>query len=163
MDLLDRMLEHDRWTTDRILATCRELPQWRLHTHFGVGHATIDTTLRHMIRSVQVWTDLMCRRPVAPPDAVEAAGPDALPILFHVLYAEFANCARECRDEGRLDQVFLDTRGEPPTPQVYGSAIAHVITHNMHHRAEILHMLGKLNVPDLLKGDVLTWDKQERR
>jgi uncharacterized damage-inducible protein DinB len=162
MDLLDRMLEHDRWTTDRILAICRELPQWRLHTHFNVGNATIDSTLRHMIRSMQVWTDLMCRRPVAAPDAVEAAGFDALAILFNVLYADFAACARECRDEGRLDVVFLDTRDDPPAPRTYGSAIIHVITHNMHHRAEILHMLGKLNVPGLPEGDVLSWEREVR-
>ena len=58
--------------------------------------------------------------------------------------------------------VLLDTRDDPPAPMTYGSAIAHVITHNMHHRAEILHMLGKLNVPDLPEGDVLTWEKQAR-
>lgn len=159
MDLLDCMLEHDRWTTDRILTICRELPQWRLHTHFGVGHGTIDATLRHMIRSVQVWTDLMCGRLVAPPDAVEAAGVDALAILCNVFYGEFAACARDCRDAGRLDVYFPDTRADPPVPRTYGGAIAHVITHNMHHRGEILHMLGKLNVPDLPEGDVLSWEK----
>jgi uncharacterized damage-inducible protein DinB len=59
MDILDRMLEHDRWTTNRILVICRELPQSQLQTHFNIGPATIDATLRHMIGNVQVWTDLM--------------------------------------------------------------------------------------------------------
>jgi hypothetical protein len=27
----------------------------------------------------------------------------------------------------------------------------------MHHRAEILNMLGQLNGPDLPEGDVLNW------
>ena len=35
-----------------------------------------------------------------------------------------------------------------------------VISDDMHHRAELLHMLGKLGVPDLPEGDVLGWEAQ---
>jgi uncharacterized damage-inducible protein DinB len=115
-----------------------------------------------MIGNVQVSTDLMRQRPVQPTDAVQVAGIDGLAILFDALYTDFAACARECRDESRLDMHFLDIFDDPPTPKTYGGAIADVITHNMHHRAEILNMLGQLNVPDLPEGGVLSWEAQAR-
>ena len=63
MDLLDRLLEHDRWTTRQVLAICSTLPPEQLHQPIAIGHGTIDETLRHMVRNVQVWTDLMSRAP----------------------------------------------------------------------------------------------------
>ena len=87
---------------------------------------------------------------------------DGFAVLFDALYTDFAACGRECRDEGRLDMHFVDNLDDPPTHKTYGGTIAHVISHNMHHRAEILNMLGQLNVPDLPEGDVLSWEAQAR-
>jgi uncharacterized damage-inducible protein DinB len=38
--------------------------------------------------------------------------------------------------------------------------IAHVITHSMHHRAQLIFMLRELGVEDLPEGDVLSWESQ---
>jgi uncharacterized damage-inducible protein DinB len=43
------------------------------------------------------------------------------------------------------------------------STIAHVITHNMHHRSEIIHMLTRLGLANVLEGDVLSWEQQSQR
>ncbi len=72
--------------------------------------------------------------------------------------ARFAAVARRVRDEDRFDELWVDTIDNPPTIKSYGGAIAHVLTHNMHHRAELLHMLARLGVPDLPEGDVLSWE-----
>lgn len=66
MNLLDRLLEHDRWTTRQVFIVCRTLTLEQLQKPFELGQGTIDETLRHMIRNVQVWTDLMRTRPVQP-------------------------------------------------------------------------------------------------
>jgi uncharacterized damage-inducible protein DinB len=160
MDLLDRLLEHDRWTTRQVLLICRTLPpeQWR--QPFDLGPGTLDDTLRHMIRNVQVWTDLMLTRPLRPLDAINDANGEELPAVFEAVYADFAACARRLRDDDRLDDVYLDTLDNPPKPKSFGGTVAHVITHNMHHRAELLHMLGRLGVTDLPEGDVLGWEAQ---
>lgn len=50
----------------------------------------------------------------------------------------------------------------PPAPKSIGGTIAHVITHDMHHRSEILNMLGQLGVANLPEGDVLGWEAQRR-
>lgn len=160
MDLLDRLLEHDRWTTRRVLAICGALPPHQLLQPFDVGPGSLDATLRHMIANVQVWTDLMREGAVRPVDPIRSASLVELAALYEDLYAEFAACACAVRDENRLDDTYLDTLDNPPKPKSFGGTIAHVIMHDMHHRAELLHMLGKLGVVDLPEGDVLGWEQQ---
>jgi uncharacterized damage-inducible protein DinB len=163
MDLLDRLLEHDRWTTRHVLSICSTLSPEQLHRPTLIGHGTIDETLRHAIRNVQVWTDLMCERPIRPRDPVERAGMVELAAIFETTYADFASSARQLRDGNRLDDLYLDVLDEPPTPKSFGGTIAHVITHDMHHRSEILNMLGQLGVTNLPEGDVLGWEAQWRK
>ena len=162
MDLLDRLLDHDRWTTLQLLAVCRTLPPQILEATLDLGPGSVDATVRHMIANVQVWTDLMYGRPVRPTNAVASAGIEELPAVFDALYADFAELARRLRDDGRLDELYLDVLDNPPTRKSFGGTIAHVITHNMHHRAEILNMLGWFDVPSLPEGDVLSWEAQTR-
>jgi uncharacterized damage-inducible protein DinB len=162
MDMLDRLLDHDRWTTLQVLASCRTLPPQKLDAPLAIGPGSVGATLRHMIGNVQVWTDLMYGWPVRPTNAVASAGIEELPAVFDALYADFAAIARRLRDDGRLDELYLDVLDDPPSQKSFGGTIAHVITHNMHHRAEILNMLGKLDVPDLPEGDVLSWEAQMR-
>ncbi len=158
MDLLDRLLEHDRWTTERILAICHSLPPQALTTPFAIGPGTLDATLRHMIGNLQVWTDLLNERPVSPPDAVQNATLDGLVTLSNALYKDFALVARRLQASGCLDACCMDTLDDPPTAKSNGGMIAHVLTHNMHHRCELLQMLGQLGVPALIEGDVLSWE-----
>lgn len=160
MDLLDRLLEHDRWTTRRVLTICCTLPPHQLLQPFDVGPGSLDATLRHMIANIQVWTDLMREEGVRAVDPIRSAPIVELAALFESIYAEFAACARAARDENRLDDTYLDTLDNPPKAKSFGGTIAHVIMHDMHHRAELLHMLGKLGVPDLPEGDVLGWEAQ---
>ena len=35
-----------------------------------------------------------------------------------------------------------------------------MLTHNHSHRTEILHMLARLGVADLIEGDVLSWERR---
>ena len=54
----------------------------------------------------------------------------------------------------------MDTLDSPPAEKTYGGAIAHVITHSMHHRAQLLYMLRRLGLEGLPEGDVLSWEQQ---
>ena len=76
--------------------------------------------------------------------------------------ADFAALARRVRDKGRLDERWVDALDDPPTAKSYGGAIAHVLTHDMHHRGELLHMLHRLGLRDLPEGDALSWEKATR-
>jgi DNA-binding FadR family transcriptional regulator len=43
-----------------------------------------------------------------------------------------------------------------------GGAIVHIVTHGMHHRAQLLYMLRLLGVQNLIEGDALSWESQLR-
>ena len=43
----------------------------------------------------------------------------------------------------------------------FGAAIAHVITHSMHHRAQVLNMMRHLGMKDLPEGDVFSWENAQ--
>jgi uncharacterized damage-inducible protein DinB len=165
MDLLDRFLGHDTWTTRRLLLYCRELTPEQLHRRFDIGHETLQETLVHMIRNIEVWTDLIYERPVQPyPEPREITDTiDGLIQRLDRAAADFAAIARKLTDEGRLDDYWTDVLDDPPTQKTYGGAIVHLITHSMHHRGEVLHMLQRLGVPNLIEGDALSWEQQARR
>nr|WP_274378933.1 hypothetical protein [Deinococcus cavernae] len=37
------------------------------------------------------------------------------------------------------------------------------MTHSMHHRAQLIHMLRHLNVADVPEGDVLSWETEHSK
>ena len=159
MDLLDRLLGHDEWTTGEILRRCEELSGAQLRARFDIGLGSIQRTLAHMIGNVRVWTDLMAT------GATDGASSEwreldlaGLTGAFRESYGDFARFARQVEADGRIDAMWIDSLDDPPRPKTYGGAILHVITHNMHHRGELMHMLDRLGLTDLPEGDLLTWE-----
>jgi uncharacterized damage-inducible protein DinB len=65
MDLLDRLIGHDAWTTRQLLLRCRPLSDEQLDQEFDIGHRTVRATLTHIIRNVEVWSQLMAGQHVA--------------------------------------------------------------------------------------------------
>jgi uncharacterized damage-inducible protein DinB len=161
VDLLDRLLGHEAWTTRQLLLRCREVES-ELHRPFDAGHETVHATLVHMIGNVRTWTDLMRGRPVERTGSSWDNLTLADLIARHdTASADFGDLARWVRDGGRWDERWLDVLDDPPREKTYGGAIAHVITHNMQHRGELLHMLARLGVQDLLEGDALSWESAQ--
>jgi uncharacterized damage-inducible protein DinB len=160
MDLLDRLLGHDAWTTRQILIRCTEVNPADLNRKIDAGHETVYDTLVHMIGNVRVWTDLMEGREVVSDKRSWAnLSVDNLMARHDEASSDFAILACRIRDQGRLDELWVDILDNPPRSKTYGGAIAHVITHDMHHRGELLHMLSRLGVQNLLEGDVLSWEE----
>ena len=74
--------------------------------------------------------------------------------------ARLASVAREVAHRAAWDERWVDVLDAPPSEKSYGGAIAHVITHSMHHRAQLLYMLRGLGLTDLPEGDVLSWEHE---
>ena len=74
--------------------------------------------------------------------------------------ADLARVARAVARRGGWDERWVDTLDSPPAKKTFGGGIAHVITHSMHHRAQLLYMLRRLGVEGLPEGDVLSWERQ---
>jgi uncharacterized damage-inducible protein DinB len=106
---------------------------------------------------MEVWTDLMSGQ------AVRASQGTSVSSMIERLdraSADLARLARAVAKRGAWDERFVDSLGSPPEEKSYGGGIAHVITHSMHHRAQLLYLLRRLGVEGLPEGDVLSWEQQ---
>jgi hypothetical protein len=74
--------------------------------------------------------------------------------------SDLAQLARSVAQRGGWDERWIDHLDEPPQEKTYGGGIAHVITHSMHHRAQLLYILRRLGLAGLPEGDVLSWEQQ---
>lgn len=157
LDLLDRLLEHDAWTTRRVLELAQRLTEKQLDQDFDIGHRTFRAIARHMVGNIEIWTDLMAGRPVRSSPSADPSLRDLLE-RFAAAYRDFAQVARATRDAGRLNEKYIDVLDTPPREKSLAGTILHVITHNHMHRAELLHILERLGAPDLIEGDVLGWE-----
>jgi uncharacterized damage-inducible protein DinB len=161
MDILDRLLGHDAWTTGQLLLRCREFTDEQLDRRFDIGDRSLRETFLHVIGIMEIWTDLMAARPgreAAAPEGVSSV--DGLLHRLSLAAKDLAEVSRRIRDEGRLDQMLMDTREEPAVSKPLGGAIVHVITHSMHHRAQALYLMEQLGLTNLPEGDALGWEHQ---
>jgi len=154
MDILERLLEHDRWATTQVLAKAEPLTDAQLDQEFDIGHRTLRRTIDHILTVREGWIALMTRVP--PPEH-----PESLPVSYQIerherLAPAFADLARRLRDEESFDDTFQDFYDEPMT---YGSGILQNILHDEGHRNEAVHILTRLGLPgDELEFDYGLWD-----
>lgn len=153
MDLLDRLIGHDAWTTRQLLLRCGDLSDEQLEREFDIGHRTVRVTFTHIIRNMEVWSQLMAGRQVA--DS-HGASVGELIARFDRAAAELASVARNVAQRGAWDARFLDILDRPPIEKTLGGGVVHVITHSMHHRAQLLYMLRRLGVSGLPEGDAIS-------
>lgn len=159
MDLLDRLLGHDAWTTRQLLDVSRGLSDEQLDQEFDVGLRTLRRTFVHIVRNMEVWTDIMAGRGPRPGGAANIAG---LLARLDSAASDLARFATPIARDGRLDELWVDRLDDPPREKTYGGAIAHVVTHSMHHRCQAIHMLRRLGVEGVVEGDVLSWENRAR-
>jgi uncharacterized damage-inducible protein DinB len=159
MDLLDLLLDHDRWATRRLLNASGGLTDAQLDQPFDIGHRTLRETFGHMIFNVPFWTAFLSGQPDDGGYSADAQPADrsltALIDHHERSYAAFARAARRVRDEQRLDAIFVD---HYDVRKSFGGTILMVVEHNVEHRSEALHILARLGVPDLPDVDPGVWD-----
>jgi uncharacterized damage-inducible protein DinB len=159
VDLLDRLLAHDAWTTRQLLILAQPLTEAQWTQPFDIGHVTLRATLEHMISNVETWTALMngVQNPEEQPTVARLSAAGLLR-RHDASVAAFSALAKRVRATDSWDVLWVDVLDDPPAEKTFGGAIAHVITHNMHHRSEVMHMLQRLGVEDVIEGDVLSWE-----
>ena len=163
MDLLDRLLGHDGWTTRELLLRSLPLDDAQLDRRFPIGHGTLRATFAHIVWNTEAWTDVMAGRAIrSEPPPSDATIPRLLE-RHDAIGAEFAALARRVQREGRLDELFADPDPDGGvTMKTLGGAIAHVVTHSMHHRAQVLNIMRHLGMTNLIEGDALGWERGTR-
>ena len=154
MDVVDRLLAHDRWTTDLYLTICKELPDDQWDQEIDVSFSSLRNTFDHMIGSAEFWLRQMLGEPVGD-DQPSQNDFESLIDRHDAVYDRFDPFVRQIVADGRLDDSFVNVWGGK---QTFGTTILHVITHNQTHRTEILHILERLGVEKLPEGDLLSWE-----
>lgn len=155
MDLLDRLLGHDTWTTRQLLLLCRRLTDEQLDREFDIAHRTVRATFVHIIYNLEAWSDCMAGQPIR---AEQGQSVSELIARLDRAANDFAVLSKEIADRDAWNEQWVDPLDG--RERTYGGTIAHVITHSMHHRAQLLYMLRLLGVEGLPEGDVLSWERQ---
>jgi uncharacterized damage-inducible protein DinB len=45
-----------------------------------------------------------------------------------------------------------------PRLKTFGGAIGHLITHSMHHRAQVMFLMEQVGLKEHVEGDLLSWE-----
>jgi len=155
MDILDRLLGHDTWTTRQLLLACQSLPDDLLDQEFDIDQGSLRKTFLHIVENMEIWTDLICERPVQ-----KRTGSTVSELIerLSIISRDFANLARRIAREQRYDDCFMDTLDDPPRLKTFGGAIGHLLTHSMHHRAQIMFLMERVGLKEHIEGDLLSWE-----
>jgi uncharacterized damage-inducible protein DinB len=154
MDLMDRMLEHDRWATSLLLDRSHDLSDAQLDQPFDIGLGSLRATFGHMIVNVEFWTGLMTGQAIEYEDLTGASIADLIE-RHERTYAAFETLARRYRDEQRLDDTYRD---HYDVYKSFGGTVIHVVQHNDEHRTEAVHILQRLGLPNIPEVDFGLWD-----
>ena len=159
MDLLDRLLGHDAWTTRQLLDLCANPTDDELDRQFDIGHRSLRATFTHVIHNMEVWSALLSEVPI------RSETDQTIPGLIRrldIAAARFGALARDIAARQAWDATWTDHLDNPPRQKSYGTAIAHLPTHSMHHRAQLLYLLRLSGVASLPEGDVFSWENRNR-
>lgn len=134
------------------------LPASALDREFDLGLVTLRRTLEHIVWNVEAWTAEL--RGEALPARVVPDTPEGMVRRLETAYARFEAVAREARSSGGWDRVWdvVPEGGDdgPGGARTVGGTVAHVLTHSMHHRCQVLYMLRRLGVEGVPEGDALS-------
>jgi len=165
MNVLDRLLGHNAWTTRQLLLRCRELSEDQLNRNFDIGDRSLIGTFEHIVSCMESHTDLLLgRRTEANYLATKAIRDDesidGILTRLTIVSKDFSEFAVKVDREGRADDMCTNTEQTKRWP--IGSVIAHIITHSMHHRAQAMYIMEQLGLQDVIEGDALGWEGQAR-
>ncbi|MCC6320610.1 MAG: DinB family protein [Phycisphaerales bacterium] len=160
--VLSSLLGHNQWATRIILEDCAKLSQSQWDQEFEIGPGSLRKTMTHIVGAMQRWTDRISEARLRESleddghryDPLELA--DKLEVISEQLGLVAADVERSNGWERPIS--FATSEG-----QMYrftrGAAMAHVLTHGMHHRAQALNMRRRLGLAPLgLDLDVVEWE-----
>jgi AraC family transcriptional regulator len=164
MDLIDRMLEHDRWLSERLIDAAATLPDGDLDVvvrdreplAFESDEPTVRGMLDRLVFTYDVWTAAVAGR-AASEDRDTSI--DGLRGRLQASSAEFASVIRDVRDRGAWDTAFVNALRDPPESFSFGGMVAHVLTFQASRRTELIAALGRLGIHDLGYGDPVDWER----
>ena len=165
MTIMDRLLGHDVWTTRQLLLRCGELSDEQLSRKFDIGDRSLLATFEHLVACMESHTDLLLGKRtnenyLATKALRDDESIDGILKRLTIVSKDFAEFTTQVDREGRADDMCTNPENSNRLP--VGSVIAHILTHSMHHRAQIMYILEQLGVQEVIEGDALGWEGQAR-
>lgn len=162
MDILDRLLAHNKWATRILLEKCSAVSTEDYNREFEISLGTLHKTCSHTVGVMYVWASIIANDSPGEYRDLSKTCPTPNDLLaeLHKAHEALVKATTTVRDENRLDEILEQVH--PRTNMRYrftrGSMATHVLTHGMHHRAQVLNILRRLGVDDLPDVDVLEWE-----
>jgi uncharacterized damage-inducible protein DinB len=160
MTILERLLEHDAWTTRSLLTLSADLSDAALDREFDIGHRSLRRTFVHIIANMECWCDLMTAQPQRPRSPGNSIA--ALTERLDIVAGELRALGKNVDAENRQDDFFTDYLDDLPRKKPLGAGLVHLATHGMHHRAQCLYIMRLLGVKNLIEGDAIGWELNHR-
>jgi uncharacterized damage-inducible protein DinB len=161
MDLRLIPFKHNAWATRAQLDLCRPLSDEQFHRRFEIGCGNLHDTFVHIIGAMDRWADRIAGVPLPPREEDPTQRTvDELSAMLDRAATKLEAVARRIIHDNRVDEMmeFPGPEGQPPYRFHRGTAMVHVTTHGMHHRAQIFNMLRHLGVKQTLDGDAVEWE-----
>jgi uncharacterized damage-inducible protein DinB len=152
-DPIEILLAHNQWATRQILEACAKLTPEQFHKRFEMGPGSLHDTITHILAATRGWGDLLAGRELRPPQQEPQRSVPELSTMLDELSADMSASSRK----GPLDELLTRTRGGKTYTFTRGAALTHIMTHNMHHRAQCLNMLRHVGVSPLPPSSVMEW------
>ena len=161
-ELLPTLLEHNHWATRVLLERCQAISPAQFSQRFEIGPGSLHDTFRHIIGAMIRWTDRIGARSVRP--SIEGdprtLTTDELLVMLESAAINLRQAVLLAAADPQLDVVMSM---EPTHPSgaisfTRRAAILHVLTHGMHHRAQVSNMLRRLGHNDSPDTDVIEWE-----
>lgn len=155
-------LRHNEWATRDMLQRCRPLAPEQFHQRFDIGPGSLHDTFLHVIGCMARWSDRIAQRPLRA--SIQEDGRrltvDELLGLLDEAARDLEAVARGVHGEDRHDEM-MDWPATATTPAYRfhkTTALVHVTTHGMHHRAQIRWMMRQLGLDVTPDWDTVEWE-----
>jgi uncharacterized damage-inducible protein DinB len=147
-DPVTMLLEYDHGCTDKLAGKIELLYQADLVRRFPIGHLTLHASFYHLVTIAEKWTDRS--RPI-PTGVIGKTYPGPDRIAVKELRERYRVAARQMMVNISALHSTSDCMRDYDW-EIKRNHLIHIITHGMHHRAQIINMLTQLGVTNIIEG-----------
>ncbi len=153
---------HNHWATRTLLERCAEISPEQLDQEFEIGLGSLRKTMTHIVGAMLRWSERIAGTTLS--TSIEDDGlrrePAELIRLLEIASRDLGTLAEAIEREGAWDDKVRFHLPDGLTHHfTKGAAMAHVLTHGMHHRAQAMNIRRRLALPALgLDLDVVEWE-----
>jgi len=166
MKLLERLIEHHRWSVHRILDACRGLDPGQLDREIASSSPfpwdeckeTLRRLLQQNVSFAQPWLESINGEKLS----YDKSSIDGLHAGLDQNCDAISRMATTIEQEGRWDMTFVDALCEPPEVFSFIGVFGHMITYNAYRRVLLINELKQIGITDLGFGDPIEFDPTRR-